>query len=285
MASFDDEAPDPLGPARPLLVAANRLAARAAGTGDFAGSYALLACAVRLTRRVRGLSEVADFRLERATDEAENESAPEAQNEALRDAIEALLGDAESPDEALPTDPLAAAQTLIGRAIAIGAPAYNTGDHQGCFDVYSCTARIVLATVAQLPEPASAQLRDALAKCRELSDSDAQAWAMRHAFDAIGELGGAGGDITPRQVLALISMAISIGAPAFNAGDHRGCYEVYACTARLLVNSPAAPNNVKTTLRTALTDASTVLNVTRQAWIMREALDGLLGAEAEERGP
>ncbi len=284
MASFDDEAPDPLGPARPLLVAASRLAARAAGTGDFAGSYALLACAVRLTRRVRGLSEVADFRLERATDEAENESAPEAQNEALRDAIEALLGDAESPDEALPTDPLAAAQTLIGRAIAIGAPAYNTGDHQGCFDVYSCTARIVLSTVDQIPEPASARLRDALAKCRELSEPDAQAWAMRHAFDAIGEMGGAGGEITPRQVLALISMAISIGAPAFNAGDHRGCYEVYACTARLLVNSPATPDDVKAALRTALTDASTVLNVTRQAWIMREAFDGLLGAEAEERG-
>ncbi len=86
-------------------------------------------------------------------------------------------------------------------------------------------------------------------------------------------------------MLALISMAISIGAPAFNAGDHRGCYEVYACTARLLVNSPATPDDVKAALRTALTDASTVLNVTRQAWIMREAFDGLLGAGAEERGP
>ena len=279
MASFDDDGPDPLGPARPLLTAASELATRAAGAGDHAGSYALLACAVRLARRVRGLSEIADFRLERALDEAENESAPNAQNEALWDAIESLLGDAEAPDGALPAEPLAAAQALIGRAISIGAPAYNTEDHQGCFDVYSCTARAVLATVDQLPEPAAAQLRDALAKCLELSDPDAQAWAMRHAFDAIGEMGDGGGDIAPRQVLALLSMAISIGAPAFNAGDHRGCYEVYSCTARLLVNSPAAPDTVKDTLRRALTDASTVLNVTRQAWIMRTAFDGLLGEE------
>ena len=28
-----------------------------------------------------------------------------------------------------------------------------------------------------------------------------------------------------------LSTAISIGAPSYNYGDHRGCYEVYACTA------------------------------------------------------
>ena len=282
MASADDEdddTPDPLGPARPFLEAALRLGGRAAGGGDHAGSYALFACAVRLARKVRGLGEVADFRLERALDEADNEGDPAAQSDALQDALDALVGDTDPAGEPAPADPLAAAQALIGQAISIGAPAYNTGDHQGCFDVYSCTARAVLATVADVPEPAAAQLRDALAKCRELADADARAWAMRHAFDAIGAM-GAGGEVTPRQILALLSMAISLGAPVFNAGDHRGCYEVYACTARLLVNSAAAPDAVKDVLRTALTTASVVQNVTRQAWVMRQAFDGLLGDEA-----
>ena len=280
MASEDDEdAPDTLEPARPVLAAALRIGTRAAGAGDHAGSYALFACAARLARKVRGLGEVADFQLDRALDEAENEGDAAAQSDALRDALDTLVGDPDAEDTATPADPLAAAQSLIGQAISIGAPAYNTGDRQGCFDVYACTARAVLATVAALPEPAAAQLRDALAKCGELTDADAQAWAMRHAFDAVGAMGESG-DTAPRQVLALLSMAISLSAPAFNAGDHRGCYEVYACTARLLANSVAVPDAVKDALRTALTAASVVQNVTRQAWIMREAFDGLLGEES-----
>lgn len=280
MASEDSDGPDPLGPARPLVATALRLAARAAGAGDPGGGYTLLACAARLARKVRGLSEVADFRLERALDDADNESDPDAQYETLRDPLDALAGDAEGEEEA-PAEPLAQAQALIARAISIGAPAYNTGDKQGCYDVYSGTARAVLATVAGLPEPAAVKLREALAKCDELENPDEQAWAMRHAFDAIGEMGPGGGAVAPQQVLALVSMAISIGAPAFNAGDHRGCFEVYSCTARLLVNSAACPDPVRDALRAALTTACVIPNVTRQAWIMREAFDKLLGEETK----
>ncbi|WP_171472196.1 hypothetical protein [Frigoriglobus tundricola] len=76
-------------------------------------------------------------------------------------------------------------------------------------------------------------------------------------------------------------MAIAIGAPAFNGGDHRGCYDVYACTARLLANAAAAPAALKDALRRALAEASVVPNVTRQAWIMREAFDALLGEDGK----
>ncbi|HEY1188635.1 MAG TPA: hypothetical protein VGE74_13360 [Gemmata sp.] len=284
MASEDTDGSNPLGPAHPLVATALRLAARAADTGDPEGSYALLACAARLARKVRGLSEVADFRLERALDDAENETGPDAQYDAVRDALESLAGDPDPADEdgAPPADPLALAQALIGQAISIGAPAYNTGDKRGCYDVYSCTARAILATAAELPEPAATKLRDALAKCTELDEPDAQAWAMRHAFDAVGEMGPGGGAVAPQQVLALISMAVSIGAPAFNAGDHRGCFEVYSCTARLLVNSSACPDPAKDALRAALTAACVVPNVTRQAWIMREAFDKLIGEATKE---
>jgi len=278
----DDEADgddtDPLGPARPLLAAALRLAGRAAGTGDHAGTYALLAAAARLARKVRGLGEVADFRLERTLDEADNEADPAAQAEAARDGLEVLVGDDDPDADPLPTDPLPAAQAWIGMAISIGAPAYNTGDRQGCFDVYSTTARMILATVPDLGAEAATRLRDALAKSATLTDADERAWAMRHAFDAVGEMGAAGEGIAPREVRALVSVAITIGAPAFNLGDHRGCYEVYACVARLLVNSAAVPDPVKLALRTALEKASVVPSVTRQAWTLREAFDALLEA-------
>jgi hypothetical protein len=286
MASDDepeDTTADPLGPARPLLATALRLGGRAATAGDHAGSFALYACAARLARKVRGLGEVADFRLERALDEAENDSDPVVQAETLREGLESLLGDDDPAADAepLPDEPLGAAQALIGMAISIGAPAYNTGDKQGCYDVYSCTGRMVLATVANLDEEPAARLKAGLDKAAGLDDPDDQAWAMRHAFDAVGEMGPGGEGVPPREVRVLVSVAISLGAPAFNLGDHRGCYEVYACTARLLVNSAAVPDDVKQALRAALEKASVLPGVTRQAWVLREAFDALLGAPDE----
>ena len=117
------------------------------------------------------------------------------------------------PHATLPDAPLGAAQALIGRAISIGAPAYNTGDHQGCYDVYSCTARAILATLPELPQDAADLLRDGLARAAQLDDPDAQAWAMRHAFDAVGDLGGNSEDGLARPLHVLLSMAIAIGAP------------------------------------------------------------------------
>jgi hypothetical protein len=277
MPSDDDtDGPDPLGPARPILSTALRLGSRAAGTGDHAGAYSLLACAARLARKVRGLGEVADFRLERALDAAEEETEPAAQMEELQAGLESLLGD-EPEATSLPDSSLAVAQTLIGQAISIGAPAYNTGDHQGCYDVYSCTARAILATVKELPEAAAKRLREALDEAAGSDDPNTQAWAMRHGFDAVGDMSGTGEGVPAQSLRVVISMAIAIGAPAFNGGDHRGCYEVYACTARLLVNTAATPEPMKDALLRALAAASAVPNVTRQAWIMRETFDALLG--------
>ncbi len=200
----------------------------------------------------------------------------------LRRAFESLLPD-ELLTTPLPDEPLAATQRLIEAAISIGAPAYNTGDHQGCFDVYSCTARMILATQTG-PDAAQERLRKALDECAALDDPNRQAWAMRHGFDAVLAMGATGAAVAPREVLRLLAMAIQIGAPSFNLGDARGCYEVYACTARLLVNSAAVADEVKERLRTALAEASVVPDVSRQAWIMRYAFDALLGAKADAGG-
>src|SRR3954452_22142485 len=99
---------------------------------------------------------------------------------------------------------------------------------------------------------------------------------------------GNGQPSDPLQFIrSYLALAIQIGAPAFNLGDHRGCYEVYGCTARLLANSSAVTDEVKGGLPQALARASTVPNVTRQAWVLREAFDTLLDAppkSATEKG-
>jgi hypothetical protein len=278
MAPAGDES-NPLGPALPLLQAAAELGGRAAEAGDPAGAYDLCAAAARLARRVRGLSEVADFRLERALDEAESLPDPADRAAAFRKAFDSLLPDAEPAPP--PEQPLAAAQRFIELAISIGAPAYNLGDRKGCYEVYACTARMILATLAGT-DAGQPRLRQALDECAALKDHDKQAWAMRHGFDAVLEMGGpAGPALAPGAVRQLLAMAIQIGAPAFNLGDSRGCFEVYACTARLLLNSPPVANEVKDHLRTALQEAAVLPDVARQAWVLRHAFDALLGTPAD----
>jgi hypothetical protein len=275
MASDGDES-NPLGPALPLLLTAVELGGRAARAGDPAGAGDLYACAARLARRVRGLSEVADFRLERALDEAEEASDPADRAATLREAFDSLLPDDEPP--AAPDDPLAATLRFIEMAISIGAPAYNLGDRQGCYDVYACTARMILATLAG-PDAARDRLRQALDECATLKDSDKQAWAMRHGFDAVlGLAGPSGPPLAPDEVRQLLAGAIQIGVPAFNLGDARGCYEVYACTARLLLHSATVADAIKALLRKALEEASVVPEVARQAWVLRHAFDAILGS-------
>jgi hypothetical protein len=86
---------------------------------------------------------------------------------------------------------------------------------------------------------------------------------------------------SPLEVVrAFLAQAIGIGAPAYNAGDHRGCYEVYACTARLMLHAVEGADDSKKALRRALEQASTVADVNEQAWIMRRAFDSILGKDS-----
>ena len=82
-------------------------------------------------------------------------------------------------------------------------------------------------------------------------------------------------------VRSYLALAIQIGAPAYNGGDHRGCYEVYACTARMLVHVVKGADGAKARLTQALERCATVVDVNEQAWIMRHAFDAILG----EPGP
>jgi hypothetical protein len=269
-----DHEPDHLGPAKELLFTALALGKKALASGDAEGCYELCACAGRLARKLKGVSEIADFRLEQCLDHAGAETEPMTQANVMISAFGDLTDGEESAGPAVPEDPLLAMKTYIEMAISIGAPAYNTGDHQGCFEVYACTARMLVSEVKGA-DAATAKLREALNACEESDEANERAWTMRHAFDAIGEMGNAP-NLTPQEVQLYLSLAIRIGAPAYNVGDHRGCYEVYACAARFLVNAASIPEDVKSTLRSALERASTVQNVGRQAWLLRIAFDSLL---------
>jgi hypothetical protein len=91
---------------------------------------------------------------------------------------------------------------------------------------------------------------------------------------------GNGKKVDPLLVIrSYLSLAIQIGAPAYNHGDHRGCYEVYACTARMLLQAVEGADEAKQVLKEALQQAVTVADVNQQAWIMRHAFDAILGEE------
>ena len=92
---------------------------------------------------------------------------------------------------------------------------------------------------------------------------------------------GNGKKVDPLMVIrSYLSLAIQIGAPAYNHGDHRGCYEVYACTARMLLQAVEGADEAKELLKKALQRAVTVADVNEQAWIMRHAFDAILGEES-----
>jgi eukaryotic-like serine/threonine-protein kinase len=69
--------------------------------------------------------------------------------------------------------------------------------------------------------------------------------------------------------------AILAGAPRYNAGDQKGCFELYRQTAESVIAS-APPIAVSARLRAALTRASKRATTTEAAWDLRYAFDDLL---------
>ncbi len=77
----------------------------------------------------------------------------------------------------------------IVKAIGAGAPAYNSGDAEGCARLYAQTAERILTQVKN--NARNAPLRQLLARSLEAAKADASpdsaAWTLRHAFDAVLE--------------------------------------------------------------------------------------------------
>ena len=91
------------------------------------------------------------------------------------------------------------ASTLITMAISRGAPAFNAGDAQQCFNIYKETASTLLSSPAALPNNGANRLLDALEQAEASRSAVDRAWAMRHGLDdLLLSLRGGGGGIIAR---------------------------------------------------------------------------------------
>lgn len=81
---------------------------------------------------------------------------------------------------------------VISNAIASGAGIYNAGHHMGCYRIYEGAGYKILYSLQNRCEKATSLLSSALTKASDTKDAGryetvaaAQAWTMRHAFDAL----------------------------------------------------------------------------------------------------
>ena len=82
------------------------------------------------------------------------------------------------------SDGLEAIVQAITGAIQEGAPVYNSGDIEQCTRLYMDTAQRLISEREDCPG-AQRALGEGLARASSLADVDAQAWAMRDAFDGV----------------------------------------------------------------------------------------------------
>lgn len=199
----------------------------------------------------------------------------------------------------------------ISAAISRGAPTYNSGDHSGCYNIYSQTAEKIVdrCSVSVVQQ----KLRLALDLASNQSSFTDRAWTMRQSFDSILRLrstvivvtglagggeeedsignegagaseggesnnDGAGADekgMSYKDACREISDAISNGAPAYNSGDHEGCFNIYKQTAEKIFDE-CTVEGVRRVLRSALDQMPGQSSSTKRAWTLRHAFDAIL---------
>jgi hypothetical protein len=240
-------------------------------------------------------------------------SAPERLHD--DEVVERALGEVFALVEAHDGEPLEQVCDAISLAIARGAPIYNAGSARGCATIYRRAAGRVVDAMGDdddgLLDAVRTELVGALATAEEDDeDDDAVAWTMRHAFDRIiiarhtaeamhtldglfEGLRGAGRALNASLVYDVISLAISHGAPIYNAGSHVGCAQIYIRTASGLVAclGPDHPDESRTEAlaRSSLPpllaeyEARLQENPTDLSWDLRHAFDALVEVAAEER--
>ena len=183
----------------------------------------------------------------------------------------------------------------ISAAIDFGAPAYNKGDHKGCYERYRAAGEKILKNCSL--KGVQQEFRSAIELADKQPSFTKQAWTMRHAFDAIlcGDIDTSDFTDSDKEELAKstgaedddpaemgykeacleISAAISRGAPTYNEGDHSGCYNIYRQAAEKIVERCSVAV-VQQKLRLALYLAEKQPSFTDRAWTMRHSFDAIL---------
>ena len=78
-----------------------------------------------------------------------------------------------------------------------------------------------------------------------------------------------------KETCSEISAAIGVGAPTFNKGDHKDCYEKYKETGEEILKN-CTLSGIQEQLRSAMELANKQSSFTEQAWTMRHAFETIL---------
>lgn len=207
---------------------------------------------------------------------------------------------------------LATVVSAIKRAISVGAPLYNEGNHDACFRIYQGTALDLDRRLTGCAGPRRALL-EGVRRAEALSDPSDRAWAMRDAFDGVlavieehGSLPSAASGrlpaapkrqvpVHPTSLLAdstaeaveridrAISSAISVGAPLYNDGQFEACFRIYESAIFELERSLTGSQGARKALAAGLAEAERRETFSDKAWALRDAFDGMLDVIARGR--
>ena len=198
----------------------------------------------------------------------------------------------------------ASLQTIADRieaAISVGAPAYNQGNHEGCYRAYAAAAVAIDHEVKDCARPRAALLAG-VRKADKLAGFDGKAWAMRDAFDGVLDViarHGASARTLPatparhvpshplrllddckpaegRQIARAIDSAIGVGAPLYNQGNIEACFRVYEGAALAVQRQVTGCAGAKEALMAGVNEANRRPEFVDKAWVMRDAFDGML---------
>ena len=173
----------------------------------------------------------------------------------------------------------------LKKAIAEGAPLYNSGNIQGCADVYLKAAKE--AAALSLPEflAQSKKLEDAVIEAEKANDAKEAAWILRGCFDSLLEEPSSGKN---ESLADLLKRTIREGAPLYNEGDQKGCYEMYMESAKYACGQEQLARSAVGQLLEQATDEAMPLgeagNFGEAAWVLRHCFDEIL-AQAQSKSP
>jgi hypothetical protein len=139
---------------------------------------------------------------------------------------------------------------------------------------------VVARLLAKNPDARYASARDVVAALREwLEIESAPATIAQPSLPFSRASQTREATVDPTTVAAL-RRAITEGAPRYNAGDIRGCYELYRGVADGIARSSPDAVAVVARLNAACTRAAMRRDPTEAAWDIRYAFDDLLAAQA-----
>lgn len=175
---------------------------------------------------------------------------------------------------------------MIQKTIAEGAPLYNVGNIQGCACAYLQTAQELMAMIPSESLHQSKLLQDAIDAKQKTNSDNETAWILRRCFDALLEANKSGKN---ESLDDLLKRTMQEGAPLYNEGDHKGCYEMYIESAKYACGQEqrTARRSVVGQLLDQATDEAMILGKTgdygEAAWVLRRCFDSILSQSKSKR--